>query len=636
MKNYLSKPKALRLPVKSSHNTSRHSLKTNFIKWKLSTICGALLCLPFSMQLQAAPWHQEVIQSGQLNDNFATTFDFSENGRTVAIRSVNPNPSVSVYQRNGCTWNKKGGDLLGKTSDMAVSDDGNTYVVSSLDYATEIGEVKVFRWDGTFWNQLGPTISVSDPIYFGAKVTIDGEGDTIAVSADHDWLDFFPSVYVYDYTGSGWNLVGSHSIRWPSKLKLSDDGDRLVVSANERATINTFERSSGFSSSAIPVMWDHTFHAFDLSDDGNVLVVSAESVDAVQRYEWDGAMWSHIGIDLVESLPEEYSGVSLGLSGDGSKLIVGSPFNGPKGKATIYEWSASASSWLQIGSDIVGQHAGAYAGTHVAMSEDGLTVGVRTKSSPSAFNQLGVFSPNLPISYCIELDSRVLLEGPFFSNDMYPNLAFLNSNPEKEPYSLEGYAFPEGSGGGETSDSKIFQSKNIVDWVVVEIRDSNSDLVWAKSALVSSDGKVVDVDGVSEIVLPDFITDGQSYHLGLHHRNHVDVMALEPIKVSNNTVTVDFTDPATPTSIQTKMKSGENALIAGDATGDNCVTNEDIKQIKKDKNAVGYWDSIINEDSMQTSKDKKSAEYWNSDINMLGDIDTKDITIAKKNIKKCM
>jgi len=305
------------------------------------------------------------------------------------------------------------------------------------------------------------------------------------------------------------------------------------------------------------------------------------------------------------------------LSGDGNKLVASSFGPGPYGNQPfntfIYEWSDRSSSWLEPGTLIATQDAGLNPSRYVAMSDDGSTVGVRTISSPSAYNELSVYTQTP--SLCIEADIKVNLEGPSASGGMHSKLANREIIPEQEPYTLAGYVFPAGSGGGETSTTAVFKDEKVVDWVAIEVRDTNSDLIWAKSALLKSDGQIVDVDGVSQPLLPDFLADGQLYYLGVHHRNHLDVKALDPLLVSNNTVTVDFTDPAISSTIQKTLKSGKNALIAGDATGDNCINRKDRKKINKDKKLTGYW---------------------NSDVDMQGKVNNKDRKLAKKNNKQCL
>ncbi|MDG5491224.1 hemagglutinin protein [Psychroserpens sp. SPM9] len=127
----------------------------------------------------------------------------------------------------------------------------------------------------------------------------------------------------------------------------------------------------------------------------------------------------------------------------------------------------------------------------------------------------------------------------------------------------------------------------IVDWVWLELRasDDNSRLINARSALVQRDGDVVDTDGVSNVIMQASST---SYYVVIKHRNHLGVMSLATIGLSDNTTTVvDFTNSAFATfgnNAQAELDANTVALWSGDVNASNSITfsgtNNDVNAIK--------------------------------------------------------
>ena len=82
----------------------------------------------------------------------------------------------------------------------------------------------------------------------------------------------------------------------------------------------------------------------------------------------------------------------------------------------------------------------------------------------------------------------------------------------------------------------------IVDWVLVELRDANTNtaVVASQSALLQRDGDVVSVDGTSTLT---FNQPSANYYVAIKHRNHLGIMTANSILLRvSNVATVDFTD----------------------------------------------------------------------------------------------
>jgi hypothetical protein len=123
---------------------------------------------------------------------------------------------------------------------------------------------------------------------------------------------------------------------------------------------------------------DNAGFAVDMSNDGSRIAVGAPTFDGagsdrghVRIYEWTGTTWSQMGADIIGEANGDDSGWSVALSGDGSRVVIGAPFNGALniGHTRVFQWTGSA--WTQLGADIDGVATDDWSGWSVAISDDG-------------------------------------------------------------------------------------------------------------------------------------------------------------------------------------------------------------------------------------------------------------------------
>ena len=127
----------------------------------------------------------------------------------------------------------------------------------------------------------------------------------------------------------------------------------------------------------------------------------------------------------------------------------------------------------------------------------------------------------------VELTIKVMLQGPYNSSTGLMNSDLQSSGliPIGEPY---------GTGNGEVTtqtvlDFSAVESDMIVDWVLVELRSSLTEVAETRAALLQRDGDVVDVEGVSPIRFME--VDPGEYYVVVKHRNHLGVMTEDRITV---------------------------------------------------------------------------------------------------------
>ncbi|GAA4282169.1 hypothetical protein [Gaetbulibacter aestuarii] len=205
------------------------------------------------------------------------------------------------------------------------------------------------------------------------------------------------------------------------------------------------------------------------------------------------------------------------------------------------------------------------------------------------------------------LKLSLFLQGPYnyFTGWMNNNLYKAGALERISPYS-DGLALP--------NNYSSF-SKEIVDWVWIELRDSTNqdNIPFKSSALLKRNGDVVIVDaadGVEKPILLDNVPEGD-YYVVVSHRNHLGVITANPIHVSCGTINVDlrFDSSLVQGGNNAMMDLGDGAfaLYAGDYNGDGQVQNTDKSAVEQLRGISGYNNADID----------MNGEVQNTDINTL-------------------
>ncbi|WP_100610513.1 T9SS type A sorting domain-containing protein [Confluentibacter lentus] len=140
----------------------------------------------------------------------------SSNGDIVAIGATGNDGNgagaghVRVYQWNGTSWVQLGQDIDGKAADnssgfgVSISGDGTIVAIGATrnsDNGSLAGHARVFKWNGTLWNQIGVDINGEAAVdQFGYSVSLSSNGSKLAIGSrfnDGNGLDS-GHVRVYD------------------------------------------------------------------------------------------------------------------------------------------------------------------------------------------------------------------------------------------------------------------------------------------------------------------------------------------------------------------------------------------------------------------------------------------------------
>lgn len=163
----------------------------------------------------------------------------------------------------------------------------------------------------------------------------------------------------------------------------------------------------------------------------------------------------------------------------------------------------------------------------------------------SGINTLSAFAVgDLESPMAIPLDLRIdltaFLEGPFNGVSMDNDLNATGLLPLNQPYNVA----PINYFGSESVAA--IPNANIIDWVLVELRDATSaanatgaTVVEQKALFLRNDGAIVDLDGTS---IPNFSsTITNNLYVVVRHRNHVAIMTANAVTQSGGIYSYNFT-----------------------------------------------------------------------------------------------
>jgi hypothetical protein len=134
---------------------------------------------------------------------------------------------------------------------------------------------------------------------------------------------------------------------------------------------------------------DYSGRSVSLSSDGTRVAIGANLNDSngtdsghVRVYQYNGTtlLWTQIGQDIDGEAADDYSGFSVSLSADGSRVAIGASSNdgngNDSGHVRVYQYNGTTLQWTQIGQDIDGEAASDESGYSVSLSSDGSIVAI--------------------------------------------------------------------------------------------------------------------------------------------------------------------------------------------------------------------------------------------------------------------
>lgn len=295
-------------------------------------------------------------------EGLGNSVSLSYDGNIVAIGSPpctaiqNRMGRVRVFQYVNGIWVKMGSNIDGKTGfdyfgrSIALSNDGSIFVAGApgATWGASVGAVRAYQFSNGAWVQLGLDVpGESAAEYFGQSIACSSDGLTFAAGSPYKGPNGRGKVRVFSLVNGNWmqkgqGIEGEADGDWfGSAVALSGDGNRLAGGAPRnqgyKGHVRVYEYANGSWAQMGgdidgEALSDESGYAVALSDDGTRVAIGAPKNDGsatgaghVRVFNWESGTWSQVGADIDGEAWGDASGFSLGLSDDGTTVVIGSP-----------------------------------------------------------------------------------------------------------------------------------------------------------------------------------------------------------------------------------------------------------------------------------------------------------------------
>ncbi|MBN1338138.1 MAG: hypothetical protein JXA03_02380, partial [Bacteroidales bacterium] len=303
-------------------------------------------------------------------------------------------------------------------------------------------------------------------------------------------------------------------------------------------------------------------------------------------------------------------------TGPGWSHLSGNP-------ALDYNWNIRAhltgnplTQWLSV-SPVTGTVAvGGSQNIDVTFNAAGLASGTYHATIVVQNNDPNNSSVAIPVTLIVDagyqVALKVFMEGPFETTQMNSYLAALPEFPLSQPYNVSPWFYT----GSENIAS--VPNPDIVDWVLVELRDAASasaatgaTMIEQQAGFVLKNGSVVSVDGFTPMSFT--VEPVQSLFAIIQHRNHLDIMSANPLTPSGNSYSYDYTTGVGQVFGgalgHKQLAAGIWGMIGGDGLPDGQVGNSDKVDIWVPQSGnSGYYFGDFSLDGQVNNLDK--VEVW--------------------------
>ena len=231
---------------------------------------------------------------------------------------------TAIYDWNGTGWTQLGTNIYGENendesgSSVTLNAVGDIVAIGAPknvdSYGIKSGYTRVFKWNGTDWQQMGKNIQGSyEDEYSGRSVSLSDNGFVLAVGGPKQGDDNTKpgNVRIHDWDGTAWiqrgqTIEGENAEDWfGGSISLSADGNVLAIGAKQ---------NSGTK--------DYSGH--------------------VRIYKWKDTEWQQYSSDIDGLYRDSVSGYSVSLSADATKVAIGAPwYASGYGQTRVYNISES-------------------------------------------------------------------------------------------------------------------------------------------------------------------------------------------------------------------------------------------------------------------------------------------------------
>lgn len=324
-------------------------------------------------RLQNGKWAQfgKGINGLEKGELFGSTMSLDSLGLRLAVGAPFCNTNghdtgqVRIYEWQNGEWAQIGNSIGGKVSGelfgsaVSLSSDGMRLAIGAPYNDTEgrnSGQVKVYELQDGAWKQLGKDIKGNKGEQLGIAISLDSSGYRLAMGAPFDSGKDTNGgkVKVVEWRNGAWIPMGNpiygrvNGDLLGSSVSLSSNGSIMAINAlrmdkerkefHGRVEVYTWKhgRWNALGNNIYGAVGKLYGYALDLNHNGHSLAIGTPSnygsiSGNVQMYQLLNGDWS-----LKRELSDEASGGLFGnaisLSGNGSSLAIGAPFDNVNGQ----------------------------------------------------------------------------------------------------------------------------------------------------------------------------------------------------------------------------------------------------------------------------------------------------------------
>lgn len=265
------------------------------------------------------------------------------------VMSVSSNSQISVHKFENEMWTMVGNTINGEESqsEMALAPDGTPYVL------TRSGSLKVFRYDGSAWTQVGG--SLGDGFHIDITVADDGSPFVSFMDIANDAKGICKK-----WDGTSWITVGGthfsgNQVAVWTKVRTNSSNQPVVLYGTGPSSNGPFYSNvsqfngtnwevigGGDIDGNISTYFTHSL-AIDSGDQFYVGLTANSASKKLNVYEWNGTSWINIGDNISGGDTYEIS-IALDLQ---DKPVVGFRDESEGGRTTVMRFDQN--SWSTLG-----------------------------------------------------------------------------------------------------------------------------------------------------------------------------------------------------------------------------------------------------------------------------------------------
>jgi uncharacterized protein (TIGR02145 family) len=208
---------------------------------------------------------------------------------------------------------------------------------------------------------------------------------------------------------------------------------------------------------------------------------------------------------------------------------------------------------------------------------------------------------------------KVFLEGPFSVATMNTSLNSSGYLPLVQPYNTDPWNYPG------TESVAAIPNASVVDWVLVELRETSGDasqayednVIATQAGFLLSTGVIVTLDGAGLMQFSHAVT--QKLYAVIYHRNHLAVMSADELVNAGGTYSYDFSTGVGQayggTNAHKQLATGIWGMVSGDGDANGQVNNADKNDVwKPQSGSSGYKAGDFSMNGQVDNVDKN--DYW--------------------------